>query len=828
MVGVADPVQHFPKYHIYFQKCFLNQDMPHLIMLSLIYVIIMVIGRLLSIKKICSYPDVKIRNLLKSKRCKPKKNTSFTLPKLILFCMIIFQNTPSKSTSKFSELEQYKNNELFTNESVNISKNLSSMITKEQMNIFALSRIKCKNRSSFFRFLLLLSGDVNINPGPTNYPCSACQKAVRTKGVFCTQCGLWTHQKCENMSDNEYKRLLKITKSEFSYTCKSCLNNIEEISTPIWELLPFPDGLNETISENTSDVSNISSIEDKWLPFSNRGLHFLHINVNSLLSKIDELREIAKKSKAVVIGISESKLDKSVLDGEVSIDGYEMIRSDRDRHGGGVACYVRSDMAFNIRKDFSTDVENIFFDILLPNSKPILVGIVYRPPTQMDFLDKLSTAIINATSFDANEAYILGDLNINFINKKQNLTGHIKKYKEFCSLHALKQLITSPTRVTENTSTILDHVLTNSHDRVSQSGVIDIGLSDHQLIYCTRKIVRPKVHEHNYITIRSMKNYSQDIFLNALREVNFPNYSQFDNINEAYDDFIDKTKRVIDQIAPMKQIRVKGNNQDWFDDEIHQAIINRDKSFSIFKKTKLHNDNERYKKACNKVQRLVKRKKKEFIVTKLEQNIGKPKDLWNTVKSLGISSKSNCTSKICLKSDGNLSFDPKNNANIFMKFYSNLASELVRQLPTAPKKFGMDTVKKYYEKYKLEGKDFSFSTVTEDTILKLLQNTNPSKAAGLDNLAGKFLREGATVLVTPITEICNLSIRLSAFPEKCKIAKLKPLFKKGSKTEAKNYRPISLLPLISKIVERVIYDQTQNFLDKNEVLYKYQSGLIHT
>ena len=94
----------------------------------------------------------------------------------------------------------------------------------------------------------------------------------------------------------------------------------------------------------------------------------------------------------------------------------------------------------------------------------------------------------------------------------------------------------------------------------------------------------------------------------------------------------------------------------------------------------------------------------------------------------------------------------------------------------------------------------------------------------MDNLAGKFLKEGASVLVTPVTAICNLSIKLSAFPDKCKFAKLKPLFKKGSKTEAKNYRPISLLPLISKIIERVIYDQTQNFLDKNEVIYKYQSG----
>ena len=78
------------------------------------------------------------------------------------------------------------------------------------------------------------------------------------------------------------------------------------------------------------------------------------------------------------------------------------------------------------------------------------------------------------------------------------------------------------------------------------------------------------------------------------------------------------------------------------------------------------------------------------------------------------------------------------------------------------------------------------------------------------------------MLVVPITQICNLSISSSVFPDKCKHAKLKPLFKKGSTTEPKNYRPISLLPLISKIIEKTIHHQTQNFLDKNKILYQYQ------
>ena len=99
-----------------------------------------------------------------------------------------------------------------------------------------------------------------------------------------------------------------------------------------------------------------------------------------------------------------------------------------------------------------------------------------------------------------------------------------------------------------------------------------------------------------------------------------------------------------------------------------------------------------------------------------------------------------------------------------------------------------------------------------------------NKAAGLDNLSGKFLKDGATVLAKPIYQMYNLSLKYSIFPSDCKIAKLQPLFKKGSKPAPQNYRPISLLPLVSKMIKKVIHDQTQSFLDKNNIVYRYQSG----
>ena len=92
-----------------------------------------------------------------------------------------------------------------------------------------------------------------------------------------------------------------------------------------------------------------------------------------------------------------------------------------------------------------------------------------------------------------------------------------------------------------------------------------------------------------------------------------------------------------------------------------------------------------------------------------------------------------------------------------------------------------------------------------------------NKATGLDNISGKFLKDGVTVSAKTISQICNLSIKYSIFSSCCKIVKLKPLFKKGSKTDPKNYSPISLLALVSKIIEKVIHDQTQSFLDKNDI-----------
>ena len=493
-----------------------------------------------------------------------------------------------------------KDHELFTNQYFAVADMIRSNCHKEQSSLYALSKLefselKFSKHYWYFKYLLILSGDINLHPGPVQYPCSVCAKPVKKRLISCEKCGLWIHKRCNQFEKPRTGSLL---------TCRPCQNKPIDHLHNIWHQFTFADDFfkdkDVLFDEQTNIDFGTSSSIDNWKVFNKRGLHLIHLNINSLLSKIDELRAIAKKSRAAVIGITESKLDESVTDGEINIDGYELIRSDRNRHGGGVACYIRNDISFNPRGNFSSEVENIFLDMLLPKTKPILIGILYRPPDQSKFLDKLSTAISETDNFDAQEVYILGDLNINLINNQKHTPNGIKRYKEFCSLNGLKQLLTLPTRITKTSTSLLDHVLTNSTDRVSQFGVVDTGLSDHQLIYCTRKITRTKTNVHKYIKTRSLKNYSQTLFLDKLRKINFPDYSNFKDINNAYSDFTEKVTPVIDEIAPIKEIRVKNNSQDWFDAEINEEIERRDKSLAKFKKSRLHSDNESYKRHATK------------------------------------------------------------------------------------------------------------------------------------------------------------------------------------------------------------------------------------
>ena len=376
---------------------------------SMFTIILFTIGKIFLKGKFNSYSKSKLKNtILKFIKLRKKKCFLFIFPKIVLLLLVsvsydydnpensrTIRNIPSTHYSQkyiFTSnpnIRSILNNHLFSQEYISASDQIQQKKLMSNMYLFALTKLKVKNDGTFLKYLLLLSGDVSLNPGP-EFSCGSCHRAVasRHRVLCCQTCNIWIHKKCANVTDTMYQNIKK-SPNMFSFQCKNCenllsnlpfFNEDEHSNTNIETFEEAP--VNENIDIDLND-------DEQYQHFKNNGLHFIHLNINSILSKIDQLLLIALITNAAIIGLSESKLDETVSDDEILINGYTLLRSDRNRHGGGVACYVRTDLFFNKREIFSRETENLFFDIFLPKTKPILIGILYRPPDQSGFLKNL-------------------------------------------------------------------------------------------------------------------------------------------------------------------------------------------------------------------------------------------------------------------------------------------------------------------------------------------------------------------------------------------------------------------------------------------------------
>ena len=179
-----------------------------------------------------------------------------------------------------------------------------------RLSAYALSKIDLDRYGSFRKILLTLSWDINLNLGQVH--------GIQNENLF----HVLPFHDCIFCEDG------------FSYNLNS---------------------LSENVSRN------------KWNVFKKRGMHFIHINVNSLLPKIDEVRYIANITNASIIGISETKLDETIWSSELEVDGYDLVRLDRSRRGGGVACYIKSSIAYSYKDSFCSNTESTFVYIFCLN-----------------------------------------------------------------------------------------------------------------------------------------------------------------------------------------------------------------------------------------------------------------------------------------------------------------------------------------------------------------------------------------------------------------------------------------------------------------------------
>ena len=168
-------------------------------------------------------------------------------------------------------------------------------------------------------------------------------------------------------------------------------------------------------------------------------------------------------------------------------------------------------------------------------------------------------------------------------------------------------------------------------------------------------------------------------------------------------------------------------------------------------------------------------------------------------------------------------FDKRLIACHFNHYFTTIAASLVSKLPGVSDKFGINFVNSFYRSKNVSAGAFAISPVTEDKVRAILSTLSVNKASGLDLIPSRFLRDSAGVIYSILTHIMNLSLSQGVFPSDMKNARVVPLFKKSSRADVGNYRPVSILSAISKIFERLVYEQVEEFFIRHDLLYELQS-----
>ena len=262
-----------------------------------------------------------------------------------------------------------------------------------------------------------------------------------------------------------------------------------------------------------------------------RGFKIAALNVNSLSAHIDEIRILLAENLLDILAINETKLDESNQDNEVYVPEYEIVRRDRLRDGGGGVCfYIRTNRNYSIRTDLNVqNLENVCIEIRKHRSKPFIVATWYRPPDSLVEICNPFESLVGKLDSLGVEYYLLGDFDCNIISNTDNNT---RLLNEVADIYGLHQLITEPTRITQNTSTLIDVVFTNCPDRIVNSGVKHVGISDHSLVYAYRKLsADSQSRGHKTVTYRKLKNFCSASFPNDIARQNWESLEQIHDPN---------------------------------------------------------------------------------------------------------------------------------------------------------------------------------------------------------------------------------------------------------------------------------------------------------
>ena len=496
--------------------------------------------------------------------------------------------------------------------------------------------------------------------------------------------------------------------------------------------------------------------------------------------------------------LTETKLDSLVPEGSTSIEGYTQNRSDRNSAGGGVVTYINS-MLRPVQLDLlqaeakEMGLEMTLSRIEISKKKSLVILGIYRPPNaKKSWFSDLDSILLKLLCLGS--LVMMGDLNADLLNPNVQPGKALSSSLELADTVVLN---IQPTRIQGNSATCLDIIAIDRHLEVTDYSVLNTSASDHFPVAASLKLQLTSVIQP--ILRRNFNKVDMGLVSAQLLDISPPpdmNAELDEVLTTWHDKFID----IMDSVAPLRKTAWrKKPTPPWFNADIKFHIERRDwlgKCLKTCGEDEIEAIEEELKTARKIVKSRIRRAMKNEGSRALHGS--NSREAWKFIRATTFSSRG--------KSDIPIEPDILNNA----------LAAVVQSISSVPLTAPVPTIR---------DDSFEFHPFSENQVTRMLLSQKTNTATGPDEIPASLVHRLAPVLSPTITYFFNLSLAKETFPALWKRANVIPIYKaKGSKADPGNYRPISILPVLGRVLEKAVAAQLYEYCDKHEVIPKQQFG----
>ena len=440
------------------------------------------------------------------------------------------------------------------------------------------------------------------------------------------------------------------------------------------------------------------------------------------------------------------------------------------------------------------------------------------------FNDDYLKPLLHLISSEKKQLVLLGDFNFDLLKCED--VPEILSFMDILDSNLVLPQILLPTRITEDTKTIIDNILTSPSENGTISGNICYSISDHLPQFCLFPSFDRQLPFNTPYFRQDWPNFNREGFISDFRSIEWDNlFGRFDyNTDSCFNVFNDKIKVLIERHLPTVRLtkrQIRAKIKPWLTPGILTSIAKREHYRKRLASAKTQQSKNRfgtlYRTYRNLIVSLIRRSKKNHYAHYFDIHSKNTRKVWSGVRNL-ISTQANSECSISITNGDSVTSDPNTVANDFNNFFTTIADSIRDKMPPSFNHFSS-----FLKNPNLNS--LVLTPTTTEEIAKVIGSFSKSKASGPNSIPVKILKLINQSISMPISALINSSFESGIFPSVLKISKVIPVFKnKGSPLEVSNYRPISLLSNIEKIFEKVIYSRVINFLEENHQIYSRQFG----